>query len=202
MPIIQTRRRFISSVALAGAAGLLHVPRVTAAEGALETTTVRVVRVPGSICVAPETLSEELLRAEGFGYVDGWPTGEYAVQVGKGEADFSLEFAAKIVQAIDNGGAVTVLGGVHVGCLELFAKDEIHNIAELKGRTVGVSMLGANPHPFLIAMAAHVGLDPRQDIRWVTSTDPSVKPLELFAEGKIDAFLGGPPEPQELRARQ
>src|SRR5215831_3653926 len=204
MRIIQTRRRFINSVALAGAAGLLHLPRAAPAEGAPETTTVRVKKLPRSICIAPETLSEELLRAEGFtdvGYVDGWPTGEYAAQVGKGEADFSLEFAAKIVQAIDNGGAVTILGGVHVGCYELFAKDEIHSIAELKGRTVGVAIAGANPHAFLIAMAAHVGLDPRQDIRWVTSTDPSVKPLELFAEGKIDAFLGTPPEPEELRAR-
>jgi NitT/TauT family transport system substrate-binding protein len=204
MPIIQTRRRFINSVALAGAAGLLHLPRAAAAEGALETTTVRVVKVPGAICVAPQSLSEELLRAEGFtdvGYVDGWPTAEYAAQVGKGEADFALEFAARIVQAIDNGGAVTVLGGVHVGCYELFAKDEIHSVAQLKGRTVGVAIAGANPHAFLIAMAAHVGLDPRQDIRWVTSTNPSIKPLELFAEGKIDAFLGAPPEPQELRAR-
>ena len=94
-----------------------------------------------------------------------------------------------------------MLGGVHVGCYELLAKDEIHSIAELKGRTVGVAIAGANPHVFLTAMAAHVGLDPRQDIRWVTRTDPSVKPLGLFAEGKIDAFLGGPPEPQELRAR-
>ena len=25
--------------------------------------------------------------------------------------------------------------------------------------------------------------------------------MALFEEGKIDAFLGGPPEPQELRAR-
>jgi NitT/TauT family transport system substrate-binding protein len=204
MPIIQTRRRFINSVALAGATGLLHVQRVAAAEGAVETTTVRVVKVPGAICLAPQNLSEELLRAEGFTdvrYVDGWPTGEYSAQVGKGEANFALEFAAKIVQAIDDGGAVTVLGGVHVGCYELFAKAEINSIAELKGRTVGVAIAGANPHAFLIAMAAHVGLDPRQDIRWVTSTDPSVKPLELFAEGKIDAFLAGPPEPQELRAR-
>jgi NitT/TauT family transport system substrate-binding protein len=204
MPIIQNRRWFISSVALAGGAGLLHVPRVAAAEGALETTTVRVVKVPGAICLAPQNLSEGLLRAEGFTdvrYVDGLPTGEYSAQVGKGEADFALEFAAKIVQAIDDGGAVTVLGGVHVGCYELFAKDDIHSVAELKGRTVGLSILGANPHAFLIAMAAHVGLDPRQDIRWVTSTDPSIKPLELFAEGKIDAFLGSPPEPQELRTR-
>jgi NitT/TauT family transport system substrate-binding protein len=48
-------------------------------------------------------------------------------------------------------------------------------------------------------MAAHVGLDPSKDVNWVTSSTP--KPMELFAEGKIDAFLGLPPEPQELRAR-
>jgi NitT/TauT family transport system substrate-binding protein len=48
-------------------------------------------------------------------------------------------------------------------------------------------------------MAAHVGLDPRKDIHWITSVSP--KPIELFAAGKIDAFLGFPPEPQDLRAR-
>ena len=52
---------------------------------------------------------------------------------------------------------------------------------------------------FLSTMAAYVGLDPVKDIHWVTSASP--KPMELFAEGKIDAFLGFPPEPQELRAR-
>jgi len=31
--------------------------------------------------------------------------------------------------------------------------------------------------------------------------DPSVKPMELFVAGKIDAFMGFPPEPQDLRAR-
>ena len=46
-------------------------------------------------------------------------------------------------------------------------------------------------------MAANVGLDPVKDVRWVTSGDP----LELFTQGKIDAFLGFPPEPQELRTR-
>ncbi len=48
-------------------------------------------------------------------------------------------------------------------------------------------------------MAAYVGLDPAKDINWVASTDP--KPVDLFAAGKVDAFLGFPPEPQELRAR-
>src|SRR5215469_17825891 len=46
-------------------------------------------------------------------------------------------------------------------------------------------------------MAANVGLDPVKDVRWVTSGDP----LELFTQGNIDAFLGFPPEPQELRNR-
>jgi len=47
---------------------------------------------------------------------------------------------------------------------------------------------------------AQLGLDPENDIHWVT--DPDVKPLELFVQGKIDAFLAFPPEPQELRARR
>ena len=49
-------------------------------------------------------------------------------------------------------------------------------------------------------MAAQVGLNPATDIHWVT--DPSVKPMSRFVEGKIDAFLAFPPEPQELRARR
>jgi NitT/TauT family transport system substrate-binding protein len=48
-------------------------------------------------------------------------------------------------------------------------------------------------------MAAHVGLDPGKDIRWVAEISP--KPMEMFAAGKIDAFLGFPPEPQDLRGR-
>ena len=48
-------------------------------------------------------------------------------------------------------------------------------------------------------MAALVGLDPAKDINWVTSAEP--KPIDLFLDGKVDAFLGFPPEPQRLRAQ-
>jgi NitT/TauT family transport system substrate-binding protein len=48
-------------------------------------------------------------------------------------------------------------------------------------------------------MAAQVGLDPYKDIHWVT--DPKLRPFDLFVDGKIDAFLAFPPEPQDLRAR-
>ena len=49
-------------------------------------------------------------------------------------------------------------------------------------------------------MAAYVGLDPRKDINWVHhSPDES---MNLLAEGKIDAYLGFPPNPQEFRAKK
>jgi NitT/TauT family transport system substrate-binding protein len=90
-----------------------------------------------------------------------------------------------------------MLAGVHVGCFELFAQQNIRGIGELKGKSVGLRL---SPPDLLTLMAAQVGLDPARDIHWVI--DPSVDPLSLFAEGKIDAFLGFPPEPQELRARK
>ena len=45
-----------------------------------------------------------------------------------------------------------------------------------------------------------MGLAPRRDVHWVTH--PAPESMRLFAEAKIDAYLGFPPEPQELRARQ
>ena len=198
MPMMQTRRRLLTTLSLAGA-GLLGVPSAPAAERDLETTTVRLLKFPG-ICIAPQYVADELLRLEGFTeirYVDAGPSVELSVKVGRGEADFTLEFAARAIQTIDDGGALTVLGGVHVGCYELFAKDEVRSVGDLKGKSVGVQTAGDTPHAFLIAMAAHVGLDPLQDIRWVTGSNP----LEAFADGKIDAYLAIPPEPQQLRAR-
>jgi NitT/TauT family transport system substrate-binding protein len=199
MTILQTRRRFLTTISMAGAVGLAGVPRVRAAAGALETTAVRLLKFPG-ICIAPQYVAEELLRTEGFTdirYIDAGPSVELAVEVGRGDADFTLEFAARAIQAIDGGGAITALAGLHVGCYELFAKEEIRSVGDLKGKSVGVQNAGDSPHAFLTAMAAHVGLDPLQDIHWVTGSNP----LAAFTEGKIDAYLAIPPEPQQLRAR-
>ena len=95
--------------------------------------------------------------------------------------------------------SIALLAGVHVGYFELFGNDSIRGIADLNGKSVGVQALGSTPHVLLTLIAAQIGLEPLRDIHWVT--DPSVKPIELFVDGKIDAFLGFPPEPQELRAR-
>ena len=65
MAIVQNRRQFLTTLTLAGAAGLLRAPSSAAAEGSLETTTVRLAKNEG-ICIAPQYIADELLRAEGF----------------------------------------------------------------------------------------------------------------------------------------
>ena len=199
MPMTQTRRQFLTTLSLAGAAGLVRLPRALGAEGPLETTTVRFGKAPG-ICAAPQYVAEELLRAEGFTnirYVEE-PAGATEL-LARGLVDFDTNYASNFIRAIDTGEPITLLSGVMVGCFELFGSEAIRGITDLKGKSVGTQALGSNSHALLTLMAAQVGLDPAKDIHWIT--DPSVKPIERFIEGTIDAFLGFPPQPQELRAR-
>jgi NitT/TauT family transport system substrate-binding protein len=167
----------------------------------LETTTIRLAKNP-SICIAPQYVVSDLLNAEGFErvvYVESDAGLEQTKAVANGDLDFTLHFSGPLLLEIDRGLGITVVAGIHVGCFELFAREGIRSVADLRGRTVGQQGVGSSPHVFISAMASLVGLDPTKDIQWVTSE--KVKPIDLFAEGKIDAFLGFPPEPQRLRAQ-
>jgi hypothetical protein len=200
MPAMLNRRQFVTALSLTGATNLIAPRGAFAGEGPLETTAIRLVKNQG-ICSAPQYVAEELLHDEGFTdirYVDT-PNPEITAAIAHGKADFGMGYAPAFARDIDAGEAVTIIGGVMVGCVELFARDGIRSVTDLKGKSVGVQALGSLPNILVVLMAAYVGLDPDKDIHWVT--DPNVKPRELFIDGKIDAFLGFPPEPQELRAR-
>jgi NitT/TauT family transport system substrate-binding protein len=201
MQSTQSRRRFLATLSSAGVAGLMGGRNSFAQEAPPETTTVRLAKIAG-ICIAPQYVADELLRAEGFTdirYVAVETGIPGALALARGEIDFTTNYTPPLIIAIDAGEPITIVGGEHAGCFEVFAREGIRSILDLKGKAVGVQALGSSQHVFVSSMAAHVGLDPAKDIRWVTSSSP--KPMELFAEGKIDAFLGLPPEPQELRAR-
>jgi NitT/TauT family transport system substrate-binding protein len=195
-----TRRRFLKTLSAAGAVGITDAPRVLAAEGTLETTTVRLIKPV--VCGAPLYVAEELLRGEGFTdiqYLPSLPGVSDAVRIAHGELDFSMFFAPGLLVQLDRGVAVTALAGVHVGCFELLANEAVQTVGDLKGKSVGVVELRSPPHFFASLIAAHIGIDPVNDIRWVASRSP--RPVELFTAGKIDAFLGLPPDPVDLRAR-
>jgi len=201
MPRIQNRRHFLSALSAAGTLGLFGAPISSAEDAPLETTRIRFAR-SAAICHAPQYIAEDLLRAEGFTHIQYVvrPPAVLAATLGRGEFDFSLHFSAPSIVAIDAGDPLAILAGVHVGCFELVANEHIRSIRDLKGKKVGIQAWGVAPHAFVSSMAAYVGLDPAKDIDWIVS--PSVAPMDLFAEGKLDAFLGTPPEPQELRARK
>ena len=114
--------------------------------------------------------------------------------LGSGKLDFQSHLTLDHAIAIDRGLPITVVTEVHAGCYELFAHGGIRSIADLKGKRVGSESI------LLSLMAAYVGLDPKRDLNLVD--DRAAKPLELFAEGKLDAYLAFPPEVQELHARK
>jgi NitT/TauT family transport system substrate-binding protein len=189
-----------------GAVGLLGAKALAAAtEPPPEVTHLRIGRVP-SICLAPQYVAEELLRAEGFSRIDYVGTAMQggglpgAQMMGAGEVDVAMNFAAPLVLALDMGVPITVFGGVHVGCFELFATDRVRSIKDLKGKKVAILSKGSGQHVFLASIATSVGLDPNRDINWVDH--PPAEGKRLLAEGKVDAYLGFPPDPQELRANK
>jgi len=166
----------------------------------LETTRIRLSQIAG-VCIAPQYVAADLLKAEGFTdveYVQFEATNPYPA-FAAGDVDISMAFAAPFIVQLDKGDPVVLLGGVHVGCFEVFGTGSVHAIRDLKGKWVGIPGLGSPHYLFLSSMAAYVGLDPRIDIEWITH-DPT-QSAQTLTDGKVDALIGFPPVPQELRAK-
>jgi NitT/TauT family transport system substrate-binding protein len=197
-----SRREFLGAT-LVGTGALLGFPsEPSTAEPPPETTRIRLVQA-GGMCQAPKYVAEDLLRAEGFAdvqYIKKDTNIGNTTAVAGGEADISIQFSGPVLTYIDGGAPIVILAGVHPGCFELFGTERIQAIRDLKGKTVAVPGIGGPQHVFLSTMVAYVGLNPKKDINWVTH--PFSEAAQLLAQGKIDAFLGFPPEPQELRAKK
>jgi len=202
MEISQSRRDFLAGLSAASAAAVLGARHSFADEARLETTTVRLLKESG-VCDAPLYVAEELLRADGFTdvrYVHIEAGNSDAGMVADGKLDFSQSYAPEALRQIDAGKPITVLAGVHPGCHELFAREPVNSIRDLKGRSVAVpEEVGYAVRLILSVMARSIGLDPATDIAWVTG--PGATPIDLFVDGKSDAFFGGPLEAAAVRDR-
>ena len=199
-----SRRMFIGGMTLAGLTALRARPSKAVAELLPETTSVTIADLRGGgICIAPQYVAEELLRAEGFTEVRYLPKDSQAERLralATGEAQLVVTFVSSLIARMDAGDPIVFLAGAHVGCFELFAGSRVRSIGDLKGKRVAIVQEGSPDHLFLSVILVHVGLDPRRDIRWVTR--PPADAIELLATGQIDALLNFPPVPQELRARK
>src|SRR5215831_2872175 len=139
MRMTQNRRRFLATLSSAGAAGLIG-QNSFAQDGPPETATVRLGKIYG-ICIAPQYVADELLRAEGFTDISfvateaGVPA---ALALAHGMVDFTANYAPAFLIPIDAGEPITIVGGEHIGCFELIARESIRSIPDLKGKSVGV----------------------------------------------------------------
>jgi NitT/TauT family transport system substrate-binding protein len=192
----------MTQLAVTGAAGwwgVLPGP-AGAAEPPPETATLKLFEFPIA-CFAPYYLAEELLRAEGFTNVQyvGLTRGQTNPKLlSSGATDLTVLDIHTALLHLDTDAPITLLAGIHGGCYELFGTNGVRSVRDLKGRIVSVADPGRQA--FVASMAAWIGLKPRDDIEFLTQ--PASSGMELFAQGVVDAFMGFPPDPQELRARK
>jgi NitT/TauT family transport system substrate-binding protein len=59
--------------------------------------------------------------------------------------------------------------------------------------------MGGPDQVWIASMLAYVGAKPQRDVNWVV-TGRIADSMRRFVEGKVDAFLAFPPQPQEMRA--
>jgi NitT/TauT family transport system substrate-binding protein len=197
---METNRRHVLAT-LSSAAATLIGETAFAQEPPPEVTTIRLTKTPG-ICIAPQYVAEALLKIEGFRdiqYVEV-PLDVVHRSAGTDKIDINMGFIASFVAELDLDAPITLLGGVHAGCFELFGTKRVSAIRDLKGKTVAVPALGSAHHLFTASMAAHVGLDAKREINFVTY--PVDESAQLIAKEKVDALMGFPPVPQELREKK
>jgi NitT/TauT family transport system substrate-binding protein len=197
----QNRRRMLAALSSVAATALIGSERMAAQEAPPEVTTIRLAKIPG-ICIAPQYVAEGLLKIEGFSDVQYVEIPLEAVHrsVGTDKVDMSMGFIANQIVELDLETPIMLLSGVHAGCFELFGTKRVSAIRDLKGKTVAVPALGSAHHNFIASMAAHVGLDAKREINFVTH--PVGESARLLADEKVDALMGFPPVPQELRQKK
>jgi NitT/TauT family transport system substrate-binding protein len=110
----------------------------------------------------------------------------------------TMDYVPSLVWKLDAGASVVALSGVHTGCYAIIANERVKAIRDLRGKRVAVSALRSGDHVFLSSMLAYVGIDPNKEIDWVL-TQSVADNMRAFVDGKADALLAFPPQPQKLR---
>jgi NitT/TauT family transport system substrate-binding protein len=98
-----------------------------------------------------------------------------------------------LLKPIDEGLDVKLTGGVHSGCLRVQAgiNTDINEVKDLKGKRIGISHMGSPPFLFASRVLAAHGLDPKNDVEWVTFPADA---MELALDrGQVDAVANAEP---------
>ncbi len=196
------RRTFLAQTSAIGAAALIGMPRLAAAEPPPEVKKIRLAP-PTVTCAAPLRLARELLRLEGFSEVeyvgDNIELGVPSIVAG--HADIAQSDTAECLPLLDQGKNLLVLAGLHVGCQELFANESVKGIRDLRGKRIAISQTGSGDHVFISSILAYIGINPTREVTWVVGRNLT-DAVNQFIDGKADAFMAFEPQQHELRDKK
>jgi NitT/TauT family transport system substrate-binding protein len=131
----------------------------------------------------------------------GGSTDQLLEAISTGKADAGVGMALRWLKPLEQGFDVKITTAIHGGCMRLFAKKggPVRTVADLKGRQVGCSDMGAPDKNFFSIVAAQQGIDPNVDVQWRQF------PADLLGvalqKGEIDAFALGDPLAWVIRDR-
>ena len=188
-------RTLATGAAAAGGATLAACARPSsAASGALpppETTTLRIVNPPA--CEPGIWLAKDFLVEEGFTDVRFVATPFTSTDwIARDLADVALAHPEFAVTTLDAGLPLLLLAGVHAGCLELWARQGIANVGDLRGKRIAVRGKDISDQffAFFATLLGYVGIDPVKDVMFVEGTTVAGMNA-LFTDGRADAVLAG-----------
>lgn len=196
MNTLISRKDFLRSVPLASL--LLAGCKKSGAPAAKTADGLTKVRVGciGITCEAPiysglengffkeEGLEVELVKCEWSKYKDALALGSY---------DITHHLVMMFLKPIEQGLDVKFTAGIHKGCLRVQAslKGNIHTVADLRGKKIGVPGMGTPPFIFANRVLGANGIDAMKELDW--RVYPAGELGLAMEKGEIDACANSEP---------
>jgi len=117
-----------------------------------------------------------------------------------GDSEVTQQGAAALSRAFVQGNRdVVFIGGIKsILTHSIIAKPDIKTPADLKGKRIGVSRIGSNPHYFAVQALRHFGLESR-DVSYIQAGGAPETLAALLAQGIDAAVLTVPTDAQALK---
>ncbi len=131
----------------------------------------------------------------------GGSTDQLLEAIATGKADAGVGMALRWLKPLEQGFDVRITTAIHGGCMRLFAARDgaVRNVADLRGKTVGVSDMAAPDKNFFSILAAREGINAERDIAW--RQFPADLLGEALKRGDVQAICLGDPLAWILRER-
>ena len=131
----------------------------------------------------------------------GGSTDQLLEAIATGKADAGVGMALRWLKPLEQGFDVRITTAIHGGCMRLLTKSGtgVTTLADLKGKTIGVSDLAAPDKNFFAIRLAKLGLDPLTDVDW-RAFPADLLPVAL-QKGEVQAFTLGDPLGWVIRDR-